>query len=336
MKKGLLSVVFFVIFGVAYGQQRPQYTQYIFNNYLLNPALTGIENYIDVKAGYRDQWHGLEGAPVTKYISFNAPIGKEFIYGNATSSPGGGNNPMDRSYVQEYMASEPHHGIGFNAVIDKTGPLSRTDINATYAYHIGLTSQVNMAVGVALGFSLINLDLNDIVLETAVDPAIVSGENNRLKPDASVGIWLYGPRFFVGFSSQQLLGQRISFTNDQSYTQGKQVPHIFATAGYKVFVSDDIAAIPSVMFKYVNPAPTSLDMNLKFAFRDKFWIGGSYRKNDSFSALAGFNVSSLFSLSYSYDFTTSDLRTVSSGSHEIVLGLLLNNRYKVTCPQKTF
>ena len=169
-----------------------------------------------------------------------------------------------------------------------------------------------------------------------MDPAIIADQDNKLKPDASAGIWVYGPRYFVGVAAQQLLGQTISFTDDNKYDQGKQVPHFFATAGVKLFLGEDIAAIPSVMVKYVSPAPTSLDLNMKFAFRDRFWIGGSYRKNDSFSALAGFNVSSLFSLSYSYDFTTSELRSVSDGSHEIVLSLLLNNRYKVTCPQKTF
>ncbi|MDF3076668.1 MAG: hypothetical protein K0S09_557 [Sphingobacteriaceae bacterium] len=336
MKRGILCALAMCSFVLAFGQQRPQYTQYIFNNYLLNPALSGIENYTDVKAGYRNQWHGLEGAPVTTYFSINAPIGKDFIYGNATSTPGAGNNPMSRSYVQDYMASEPHHGIGFHAVIDKTGPLSRTDLNATYAYHLGLTSTLNVAVGVAVGLSKIDLDVSKITLENSVDPAIIADQNNRMKPDASAGIWVYGPRYFAGISAQQLLGQSISFTNDNKYDQGKQVPHIFATAGIKLFLGEDIAAIPSIMVKYVSPAPTSLDLNMKFAFRDRFWIGGSYRKNDSFSALAGFNVSSLFGLSYSYDFTTSELRSVSDGSHEIVLSLLLNNRYKVTCPQKTF
>lgn len=336
MKKWMFCVLSLVGGYQAIAQQRPQYTQYIFNNYLLNPALSGIENYIDVKAGYRNQWTGLDGAPVTSYISVNAPIGSEFIYDNATSMSGQGDNPMNRSFVQNYMSAAPHHGVGFHAVIDKTGPISRTDFNATYAYHLGLSPTLNISVGVSAGVSRINLDISRITLENSIDPAIVQDENNRTKPDAGAGIWLYGSRFFVGASVQQLLGQRISFTNDAAYTQGREVAHFFGTAGYKFFLADDIAVIPSVMFKYVKPAPTSIDANVKMAFRDKFWLGGSYRKNDSFSALAGFNVSYLFSLSYSYDFTTSDLRTVSNGTHEFVLGILLNNRYKVTCPQRSF
>src|SRR5476651_1593865 len=115
MKRILYLFIFFALYiqsGVA--QQRPQYTQYVFNNYLLNPAVTGIENYTDVKAGYRSQWTGLEGAPVTSYLTVNTPIGQNFIQGDATEFPaGGGVNPYSRAYSQNYQAAEPHHGIGF-------------------------------------------------------------------------------------------------------------------------------------------------------------------------------------------------------------------------------
>jgi type IX secretion system PorP/SprF family membrane protein len=325
-----------VICSVVRAQQRPQYTQYVFNNFLLNPAISGIENYIDVKAGYRNQWHGLEGAPVTSYISVNAPLGKQFLFGNSNSFPEAGGNPMGRSYLQNYMAAEPHHGVGFHAVVDETGPISRTDINATYAYHLGLTDVLNVAVGISAGISKITLDLAKITLENSIDPAIVENENQRLKPDLGAGIWVYGPRYFFGVSAQQLSGARLSFTNDENYNLGKEVPHYFMTAGFKFLVNDDIAAVPSVMVKHVKPAPTSVDVNLKMAFRDKFWLGGSYRKNDSFSALAGFNIGYLFNVGYSYDFTTSQLGSVSNGSHEIIIGLLLNNRYRVTCPQRNW
>jgi type IX secretion system PorP/SprF family membrane protein len=337
LKNLYLVVAFGFLLNVAgFAQQRPQYTQYIFNNYLLNPAISGIENYIDLKAGYRTQWTGLDGAPVTNYISVNAPLGKNFLSGDANSFGGQENNPMSRSYLQNYMAAEPHHGIGMHAVLDRAGPISRVDVNATYAYHLGLSEKLNIALGVAVGISKVSLDYSKITLENNQDPAIVATETDRLKPDLGAGLWIYGPQYFVGLSAQQLLGQTLNFTNNSQYTQGKAVPHFFLTAGYKIFLADDIAAVPSVMIKRVSPAPNSYDANLKLAFRDKFWLGGSYRHNDSFSALAGFNVSYLFNLSYSYDFTTSDLGNVSSGTHEIVLGLLLNNRYKVTCPQRNW
>lgn len=322
---------------LAFAQQRPQYTQYIFNNFILNPAISGIENYIDVKAGYRTQWQGLEGAPETSYFSIHAPLGAKFLYGNSTSVPeGGGSNPNSRSYLQNYMASEPHHGVGFHAVSDKAGPITRTDVNATYAYHLGISANVNLSFGVAAGISKIYLDRSKITLENPIDQAIGVDNYNQLKPDLSAGVWLYGPRYFAGVSAQQLLTSPIGFSDDPSYDQGKKVPHLFLTAGYKLYLGDDFAAVPSTLVKLVSPVPVSVDVNLKLAYRDKFWMGASYRKDDSFAAMAGFNVGSVMNLGYSYDFTTSGLNTVSNGSHEIVLGIFLNNRYKVSCPQKNW
>jgi type IX secretion system PorP/SprF family membrane protein len=336
MKRFILLLFFVCSYYQSISQQRPQYTQYIFNNYLLNPAITGIENYTDVKAGYRNQWQGLTDAPVTSSISIPTPIGKQFTEGSATSFQGEGNNPMSRSYVQTYKASEPHHGIGFHLVSDKTGPFSRTDINLTYAYHLGLAANVNLALGVAAGLSRISLDRSKIILEDPADQAIMDNNNNQIQPDLGAGLWLYGPRYFAGISAQQLLGRPLSFSDYADYNQGKQVSHWFITAGYKFYLSEDIAAIPSAMLKVVKPVPVSLDLNMKFAFKDKLWLGGSYRKDDSFAVMAGFNVGHFFNLGYSYDFTTSELQSVSNGSHEIILGLLLNNRYKVTCPQRNW
>jgi type IX secretion system PorP/SprF family membrane protein len=336
LKKLLILFALTCAGGFSQAQQRPQYTQYVFNNYLLNPAVSGIENFIDFKAGYRSQWTGLEGAPVTSYLTIHAPIGQNFIEGDATSLTGDAANPYSRTYRQSYMASEPHHGIGFMVVSDKAGPISQTNLNASYAYHLGISSRLNVAVGVSAGFNRISLNTSEITLENPLDPAIANGTNSQWKPDVGVGIWAYSSTYFVGISAQQLLKQTLYFGNNSAYNQSKTVPHYFITAGYKVLLNEDVSLLPSVMFKFTDPVPASFDVNMKLAFRDKFWLGGSYRRDDSFSAMAGFNISSLINLGYSYDFTTSNLRTVSNGSHEIVLGIMLNNKYKVTCPQHTW
>lgn len=320
----------------ALAQQRPQYTQYVFNSYLLNPAVSGIENYIDLKAGYRSQWTGLDGAPVTSYVTINGPIGSNFVQGDATAMPGDGANPYSRSYTQDYMASEPHHGVGFSMVSDKTGPISQTNMNLSYAYHLGITPKLNLALGVAAGVNHISLNTAEITLDTPLDPAIANGNNNQWKPDLSAGIWAYSGNYFLGVSVQQLLKQNLYFGTSNAVSQSQTVPHYFFTAGVKVPMSEDVALLPSVLVKVIQPVPTTYDVNLKMAFRDIFWVGGSYRKDDSFGALAGINISSTINVSYSYDLTTSALKTVSNGTHEIVIGILLNNKYKVRCPQHGF
>lgn len=337
MKRKLLVLLTIVGFGGKIcAQQRPQYTQYVLNNYLLNPAVSGIENYTDFKAGFRSQWTGLDGAPVTSYLSVNAPIGQNFLYGDATSMAGETQNPLGRVATRDYMAAEPHHGIGGMVVSDRTGPINQTSISATYAYHLGLTRSLNLSVGVMAGVNRISLDLSQVKLKTPDDAAIYNGNTNQTKPDLGVGVWAYSGNYYVGASVQQLVKQTVTFGDKSVYNQSKTVPHYFITAGYKVFLDDEITLLPSVLFKLVNPAPTSYDINLKLAFSNKFWVGGAYRHNDAKSAMVGLNINSLINVNYAYDFTSSNLRTVSNGSHEIVLGILLNNRYKVICPQRTW
>ena len=331
MRKLLQTLLIFIIScQFAKAQQKPQYTQYVFDNLLLNPAVSGIEDYIDAKAGYRSQWTGLQGAPVTSYLTISAPLGDNFLNGDAAAMPAGGaENPYSRLYTQNYQAAEPHHGIGFMIVSDQAGPISTTNIDASYAYHLGLTSKLNLAVGVAAGFNHISLNTSLITLENPLDPAISNGNNSQWKPDLSVGAWAYSSNYYFGISAQQILPQNLYFNTNNNYSQAKTVPQYFITGGVKLFLSDDLTLMPSTLVKMIKPLPVVFDVNAKLAFRDVFWIGGAFRKSDSVAGMVGFNLSSLINISYAYDYTTSALRTVSNGTHEIVLGVMLNSRYKV-------
>ncbi|MBE9600041.1 type IX secretion system membrane protein PorP/SprF [Pedobacter sp. MC2016-24] len=335
MKRITYLICFMVSALSLKAQQRPQYTQYIFNNYLLNPALSGIENYTDVKMGFRKQWAGIENAPKTSFITANWKLGDDYLWKNALSLAEPNEDPMSRNYMQNYTASPPHHGLGLVAVYDQQGPISRLDVGLTYAYHLKLAGALNLSLGVSAGMSRVGLDVDALTFEDTfqIDPA-VKDIRSQLKPDLGIGFWLYGARFFAGASMQQVIPQKLSFTSDANYNLGKEVPHFFITAGYKLFLDDEINLVPSIMVKKVSPTPLSIDMNLKMSIKDRFWVGGSYRRDDSFSAMAGVNISKLLNLTYAYDFTTSDLNKVSNGSHEIVLGLQLNNVYEVFSGQK--
>ncbi len=338
MKK-LFCTLFIIlsIAGVAAGQQKPQYTQYVFNNLLINPAVTGIENYFDLKAGYRSQWTGLQGAPVTSYLTFSAPFGSDFVQGDAASmSPGNESNPYSHLYTQNYQAAPPHHGIGFMVVSDQAGPISTTNIDATYAYHLGISSTFNLSAGVAAGFNHVSLNTSMLSLENPLDPAIANGNNSQWKPDLSIGVWGYSSNYYVGISAQQLLSQNAYFSTTNTYNQAKTVPQYFLTGGVKLFLSDDITLMPSTLVKILNPEPLAFDVNMKLAFRDRFWIGASYRNQDSVAGLLGLNISSLINISYAYDYTTSALRTVSNGTHELVIGIMLNNKDREISPRNSW
>ena len=337
----LFFLLLFLQAGVS-AQQKPVYTQYILNNYIINPAITGIENYTDVKISHRQQWTGIDGAPVTTYLSIQGPVGKKDYRTNVTSFDIPGENTRGHSFVDEYTAAEPHHGLGGIIMSDKTGYLNRWSVYATYAYHKGLSPRTTLAAGFLVGMTSVSLDASKIQWGSlaADDPAVGynSGEISKIKPELGAGLWLYSVDFFAGVSVLNIIPGKANFVKDPKYGSSF-VPHIITTAGYKTFLNEDISLLPSIMIQYVSPFPLQVYVNAKAQYQDKFWIGSSYRFGDQlggFAAMAGLNVSSTFNVGYSYDVSTSQLRSYSRNTHEFIIGFLLGNKYADTCPRSAW
>jgi type IX secretion system PorP/SprF family membrane protein len=342
MRKICLTVSLLVVVIGMQAQQRPHYTQYILNQYILNPAISGIENYTDVKVSLRDQWVGLNGSPSTTYFTIHAPIGKKDYRTSSTSYEIPGQNPRGQYYWENYTAAEPHHGMGFSVINDHTGSYSRFSASASYAYHLGLSPTTNLSGGFSAGITKVSIDKskNDFGGGDPSDPATgsaISGNLTKLKPDISVGFWLYSRDYFVGLSAQQVMPQELAFVDDAGIvTKGRLVPHVFLTAGYRFLMNEDVNAIPSMMVKYINNSSKNnfqIEANVKLQYRDLFWVGGSYRHDDGYAAMIGLNMGNTFNVGYSYDFTMSQLKTVSRGTHEFVVGFLLGNKYSEKCPR---
>jgi type IX secretion system PorP/SprF family membrane protein len=169
----------------------------------------------------------------------------------------------------------------------------------------------------------------------SVDPAVgSSGLINKIKPDISAGLWLYSSDYFVGLSVQQIVPEQIAFSDNTVYLdKGKLVPHLFFSAGYRMQMSEDVSFLPSILVRYINPLPIGFDINAKFQYQDLLWAGASYRYQDGFAAMVGVNINHNINVGYSYDIQTSQLNTVSRGTHEILIGFLLGNKYGDWCPR---
>ena len=336
--KVLLAVALLVCVVGAKAQQRPHYTQYILNNYIINPAVAGIENYTDIKISHRHQWVGLQDAPVTTYLTIHSPLSRtDYDRTTATTVGPSNENPRGRAYWQEYTKADPHHGVGFTMINDRTGPLNRFAAYGTWAYHLGIAERTSVSVGVSAGVQNWTLNSGKLYFGQAfpVDPAVAgSGYLNKLRPDVNAGVWLYSANYFVGLAAQNIVPSKLRFAEDTVRLEdGRIVPHMFLQAGYRLFLNDDFSLLPSFTLRYVNPSPIGVDLNAKLQYRDLVWAGMNYRYNDGYAAMVGLNISSALNLGYSYDFTTSRLNTVSRGTHEIVVGFLLGNRYSDWCPR---
>jgi type IX secretion system PorP/SprF family membrane protein len=296
----ILTILFFTSLG--YSQQRAQFTQYLMNNYVLNPAAGGVNNYWDVKAGGRMQWTGLEGAPNTFWVSANGAIGY----------------PHDRVRNSEL---KPHHGIGGYAFHDNTGPITMNGVYGSYAYHLKLTSDITASFGAFVGGVQYVLNGSDLVfVQNPNDPAIDGQKLTKFLPDATVGTWIYSSKFFVGASMNQLFENKLKIGN-VDLLQGKLNHHYFITGGYNIKLNPDFDLIPSAMLKYVMGAPIQFDINAKIKYKNFFWTGVSYRHQDAVAAFVRFLVNNNFEIGYAYDITLSKLRQSSYGTHEIIVGV---------------
>lgn len=343
MKQTLIYISFFSFTLTGFAQQRPHYTQYILNQYIINPAISGIENYTDIKMSVRDQWVGLDGAPQTGYFTIHTPIGKKDYRTSTTSYSIPGENPRGKYYWENYTAAEPHHGVGMSIINDKTGSFNRFSALASYSYHLGLSPKSNLAAGFSAGITKISIDRSKHDFSGNGDPvdpatgAAGTGDLFKIRPDMSAGIYFYSRDYFIGLSAQQIIPQKISFVDDAAFlTKGKLVPHIFLHAGYRFLLTEDINAIPSLMVKYISATSNTgfqPELNLKLQYRDLFWAGGSYRYQNGYAAMIGLNVGNTFNVGYAYDITTTNLNTVSRGTHELIIGFLLGNKYSGKCPR---
>nr|WP_315815986.1 type IX secretion system membrane protein PorP/SprF [Paraflavitalea speifideiaquila] len=101
-------------------------------------------------------------------------------------------------------------------------------------------------------------------------------------------------------------------------------------------LDDNFNLIPSVMVKYIKPLPVQADFNLKLQYQDLAWVGASYRSGEGFAGMIGMNISNTLNVGYAYDYTTSNLNTVSKGTHEIMIGFLIGNKYGDWCPKNVW
>ncbi|WP_210487995.1 PorP/SprF family type IX secretion system membrane protein [Rufibacter aurantiacus] len=334
----LLFLLCLPLSGLA--QQIPHYSQYMLNPLLLNPAVSGTDNYLDVRTGYRNQWTGLEGAPTSYYLSAHMPLARmDYLSPPTTFRPqnavkGKFKNQWRPEYRNNAQKTRPHHGIGILMQADKAAGLKRTEVQLLYAYHQPLTPHLKLAAGVAAGFTQFGLNREMLSFGTAGDPVMNADEYNRLLPSIGVGALLYSPRFYLGASVAQILPTPFSFRETRSTVPAKQQRHFFGHAGFRLAVSSFLSVTPSVVVKYAAPSPVSVDLNTKVFWRDQFWVGGSYRLQDAAVLTAGFQYKHKFHLGYAYDLTTSGLSQVSYGSHELVLGLMLRNRRSIYSPSQ--
>lgn len=293
-QKKIFSLVLLILVVVQVeAQQLPQYSNYMINNYAMNPAVGGSNSYFEGISTNRYQWVGLTDAPRTYILTAQGPT---------------------RSL---------NMGLGGQVYTDIVGPTRRTGFSLSYAYHMKMTDKVKLSLGLSAGMVQFMVDGSKVALRDPADLVIVNGIQSVISPDFGAGMYLYptNKKWYLGASVPQILQSNINFVEVSTAKLSKMTRHYYITGGYKFNMNADLVLEPSACFKYANPAPLQFDLGVRAIYRDKMWIGSAYRYLDAVAMMVGYKLQENMTFVYSYDFTTSNVKKYSSGTHELMIGI---------------
>ncbi|WP_060875633.1 PorP/SprF family type IX secretion system membrane protein [Myroides odoratus] len=277
-----------------YAQQDPQYTQYMYNTTMINPAYAGSRGTLNVFGMYRTQWVGLEGAPKTANISISTPLGDSGL------------------------------GLGVNFMNDRLGAMEENNIAVDLAYAININYNYKLAFGLKGTANLLNVDYTKLTIYHPTDPVAQENISNKFNPNIGAGLYLYSDRAYLGISVPNFLTK--DRYDDNEVNTMRQKAHFYLMGGYVFELGKEVQFKPAVLAKAVSGSPLQVDATANFLFYEKFTLGAAYRWDASVSALAGFQVTKDLFIGYAYDFETTQLRHYNSGSHEVFLRFELFKR----------
>lgn len=285
-------------------QQDAQYTQYMYNTVAINPAYAGSRGVTSLFFVHRNQWVGLDGAPVTNVFSVYKPI------------------------------SNTNLGYGIAVVNDRIGVSDHTTFSADASYSIAVSTASKVSFGLKASLNWLSVDYNRLTIREPND-LILSEQNtidNQFSPNFGVGVYWHSDKNYIGLSVPNVL-QTKRYDDNSSATANDKM-HYYLIAGTVFDLSPDWKFKPALLTKLVQGAPLQVDLSANFLFNQKFTFGAGYRLNAAVTGLVGFQVSDAWQIGYAYDFETTALTHYNSGSHELFLRLELFRTFnKIVAPR---
>jgi len=277
-------------------QQDPMFTQYMFNTLSINPAYAGSADRLSAVALHRSQWVNFEGAPTTQTVTIHSPLKKENI------------------------------SLGGSIINDAYGPVKQIGFYLDASYRI-FFGENRLAFGLKAGTNMFSANLIDLNPLMPNDNAFAANIRSKALPNFGFGAMYYSKRFYLGASAPKLLANKLIDGDLPDFLNNQERQHIFLIAGAVFDISYYTKFKPTLLVKAVNGAPIAAEVTAQFLFFEKFWAGAMYRWEDAAGILLQYEINNRFKIGYAYDYTLSDIRKYSDGSHEIMLGFDLIRGY---------
>ncbi len=289
---GILIVCFTVFSSISQAQQRPGFTQYMFNGLAINPAYAGSHELLTAVAAYRNQWINFPGAPRTYSASVHSPIKKKKV------------------------------GLGLNIINDEIGVHRDLGVFASYAYRIRVSQAGVLALGVQGGFNYLESDFTRTNPQSLTDPNFIAASTTNF--NFGTGVYFYNDFGYIGASVPYILANRSFRESGEQFDaffvqESTERRYYFLTAGFVYDLSRDVKLRPSTLVQVQEGAPINFDANVNFILQDRLNLGVSYRAGRSVNFLFQLQATRNFSFGYAYDFAFSEIQEFNRGTHELIL-----------------
>lgn len=257
---------------------------------IVNPAYAGLDNKTVITSSIRKQWTGIENAPETQAISFGTPLGKNL-------------------------------GIGISMVNDKTFIEKQTFLGLDFSYKVKLTEKTDLFLGLKAGGNFYNV--NSAGLETynlQSDPALSS--ISTFTPNLGIGGILKNGDFYISISIPRMLNSTKAKNQDGLATVATDRPHLYISSGYDIVLKTNFADLilkPSFMYRYVNGAPVSIDINTVLNIEKIIEIGAMYRTDNAYAGILNFIINKRFVLGFAYEMSTRQELARARNTNEFIL-----------------
>ncbi len=306
MKKIYLVLLLIAAVDTACAQQNPIFTQYMFNPLVINPAYSGSNQALTLTSTLRYQWTGLKGAPQSQVFSVHAPWA------------------LSRSAAGAVLTH------------DQLGVTNLYNAYVTYAYRIPVSPNGRLAVGGQAGVTYFSANYTDLDIQTksGSPDAAFAANDSRFLPNLGIGVYYYDRRTYVGLSLPTLVNNR--WNNQDPLSQATQQRHYFLSAGHVFDLTPTLKLKPNILLRWVENGPLQYDVNANVLIQNTFWIGASYRMQDSVDGILQWNVNDQFSFGYSYGYPVTSIASVQSGTHEFVLSYRVRKNKNIVLSPRYF
>jgi type IX secretion system PorP/SprF family membrane protein len=285
----------------AMSQQKVQFTQYMFNNLVINPAYAGADEALSLTFVQRRQWIGVDHAPSTQTLTAHSPFMEKRI------------------------------GVGLTLINDRIGVHKNVSVLSNYAYHIKTGDQSYLSMGIQAGFHNRKSDYASLSGQSN-DPKLYNAYISYTAFDFGTGVYFRSKKLHVGLSVPELLPEKVSI-NDTVSLQLSRINY-FLFSKYRFVLNDKLEFEPCLLLKYLPGIPLSYDVNINFIYRKVLTTGVSYRKKESVDLLLKCQLNAQLQFGYSYDHPVGAAAGFSNGSHEIMVQYVFRYvQLNVTAPR---